>query len=62
VIAGLNPPVFFKQRDGLARVVQSNSAKELKSTLRALLRLEKQGKQSSITHGLLLGKFLLEYT
>jgi DNA polymerase-3 subunit delta len=61
IIAGLTPPVFFKQRDRLAKVVQANTAKELKTVLRSLLRLEKQGKQSSISHSLLLGKFLLEY-
>lgn len=59
VIAKISPPVFFKQRESLAKVVESNSKAQFKNLVRKLLRLELQGKSATLGHSLLLGQFLL---
>lgn len=62
VIAKLSPPVFFKQRESLAKVVEVNSKAQFKNLMRNLLRLELQGKGAPLGHALLLGQFLLAQT
>lgn len=59
-VSSLTPPVFFKQKDNLIKIIKSVPAPHIKTTLKKLLQLELDCKNTRIDPQVLVCNFLTQ--